>query len=134
VEDEMSYRTFRIIQAFIGMALGAIVGGFTASGNWIIPLVGIMASLIIMMFLRRRIREVVVDERTRIIAGKAASLTITSGTMIMAVSGIIMYIVGRDSAQGLQWGGLTLLYAACGLMVINALANVYYKEKYSGQE
>ena len=130
----MRYKTYRMIQVFNGMVLGFLFGGFATSEYWIIPLAALPISLILMLFLRRLIKEVVADERTQVIAGKAARLTLTTGTMILAVIGIIMYIFGRDTSQGLQWSGLSLCYAALGLMVFHAMAGIYYKGKYSGQE
>jgi uncharacterized membrane protein len=128
----MSYKTFRMIQAFFGMALGGIMGASIAMSNWIIPVVAVVISLVVMMVLRKRIREIVADERTYNIAGKASRLTLQIFAVGMALAGVILLAVSRDSSSTIGQIAVTLCFATCALLVINALVYTYYNRKHGG--
>jgi uncharacterized membrane protein len=129
----MNYKTFRMIQALNGVLLGGIMGASLALGNWIIPVAAVIISLAVMMILRRRVKEIVADERTYAIAEKAARLTFQIVAIGMAIIGAILLGVSRSEVTGLTQTGFTLLYATCALLVINYFAYYYYSRKMGGR-
>jgi uncharacterized membrane protein len=129
----MSYRTYRKIQAINGLVLGGIIGASAGLGNWIIPLCAIIISISLMMVLRRRVKEIVVDERTYTIAEKAARITVSIGVIGMAAIGAILLLVSHIESIGLTQAGFALIYAACALLIINYVAYYYYSKRLSGR-
>jgi uncharacterized membrane protein len=129
----MSYNTYRKWQAVSGMVIGGVTGASVAMDNWIVPVVTIIICISIMTFLRRRVKEIVADERTFAVAGKAARLTMLIGIFGMVIIGAIFIFVGRDSAPELTQLGFTLVYAACAFLVINYIAYYYYNNKLGGK-
>jgi uncharacterized membrane protein len=129
----MSYKTFRMIQALNGLLLGGIMGVSLAIGNWIIPIAAVIISLSILMILRRRVKEVITDERNYTIAEKAARLTVQIVGIGMAIIGAILLGVSRSETTGLAQTGFTLLYATCALLVVNYFAYYYYSRKLGGR-
>ena len=129
----MSYKTFRMIQAFFGMALGGIMGASISQGNWIIPVVAVVISLVIMMVLRRSIKEIVADERTYDIAGKASRLTLQIVAVGMSLAGAVLLAISRDSSSTMGQIAITLCYATCALLVINYIAYYFYSRRLGGR-
>ncbi len=129
----MSYKTFRTIQAFTGMALGGIMGASISQGNWIVPVIAVIISILIITILRRKVKEIVTDERTYDIAGKASLLTLQIVAVGMALAGAILLAISRDSSSTMGQIAITLCYATCALLVINALTYTYYNRKYGGE-
>jgi uncharacterized membrane protein len=129
----MSYKTYRMWQAIMGMAMGAVTAACVALGLWIAPIPVLFAGLIIIIILRRRVKEIVSDERTYSIAEKAARMTFQVATIGLAFVGIILLSLSHvEESNGLTQAGFALEYAACALMIINTLAYNYYSRKLGG--
>lgn len=129
----MSFRTFRMWQAFMGMIIGGVMGASLGMGNWIIPIFTIIIGISIMMVLRRRVKEIVADERNYAIAAKAARLTLQIVTIGMAVVGAILLAVSHGDSAVLTQIGFGLEYATCALLVINYITYYYYNRKMGGR-
>jgi uncharacterized membrane protein len=120
-------------QGFIGMAIGAIGGASIALGQWPIFVAAIVLGTLLMVFLRRRVTDIVDDERTRAVAGQAARLTVQAVAFVMAVTGAVLLAISNGEKQALTWAGFALEYATCGLLVINYIAYYYYNKKLGGK-
>jgi uncharacterized membrane protein len=129
----MRYITFRKWQAIIGMIIGGITGASVAMGNWIIPVFTIIICILIMMVLRRKVQEIVNDERTYAIAEKAARLTLQIMIFGMAITGAILLVISHGKYQAMTQAGFALEYATCALLIINYLAYYYYSKKLGGR-
>lgn len=128
----MSYKTFRMWQAFMGMIIGGVVGASVGMGNWIVPILTILTCMLIMLILRRRVKEVYADERTYTIAYKAARLTLSVAAIGMALVGAVFLAASRGNSPSLAQAGYALEYATCGLLLINYFAYIYYNKKLGG--
>jgi uncharacterized membrane protein len=129
----MSYNTFRKWQAIMGMIIGGVTGASVGLGNWIAPIITIIICISVMMVLRRRVKEIVADERTSTVAEKAARLTLQVVAIGMAIIGAIFLIIGRGESSTLTQTGFALEYATCALLVINYIAYHYYNKKLGGR-
>jgi uncharacterized membrane protein len=129
----MNYKTFRLVQGFIALILGGTFAVSILLENWIVPLVAIAAAILVEIIIRRRMKEIINDERTYTIAGKASRLTLQIGTLAMGLTGIIMFIISHDTSRAMGWSAITLCDATCGLIIIHGLANIYYRVKLGGR-
>lgn len=130
----MSFKTFTTIRIFIIIIMAGLIGWATTSGNAWIPIPVIIAALVILLLFRKRVKEVVVDERVYSIAEKASYLAFRIFGIAAAVIGATLVAIGWDSSSDLYKIGLTLAYAVCGLLVIYYIAYLYYNRKYSGKK
>jgi uncharacterized membrane protein len=130
----MSNKTFRTWQAIIGMIIGVTTGASVAAGIWIIPIPVIFIGMLIVIFLRRRVKEIVADERTFTIAQKASRLTLQIAIIGMAAMGIILFSLSHGESPVLTQTGFAFEYSACVLLIINTLAYNYYSRKLGGKE
>ncbi len=130
----MSYKTFRTWRTVITAVIAAAAAVAVGLGNVFILAAAVVIGAVLLVVLRRRVAEVVFDERTYTIAYKAARLTLGAGGVAMAFVGAILLALARqDFASARAQVGLTLEYATCGLLVINYLAYIYYSRKLGGK-
>jgi uncharacterized membrane protein len=128
----MSYRTYRMMRAFLGVIIGGVTGASVTMDNWIIPIPTIIIAIVINVILRRRVKEIVSDERTYAIAEKAARFTLSIGVIGMAVLGAIFLMVSRNEIDAMTQVGFAMEYAACSLLLISSFAYIYYSKKLGG--
>jgi uncharacterized membrane protein len=130
----MNFKQFTAIRIFILIIMVGLISWAIVSGNAWIPIPVIIAALVIQLFVRRRVKEVVVDERVYSIAEKASLVAFRIFGIAAAVIGATLVALGWQSASDLYKIGLTLAYAVCGLLVIYYIAYIYYNRKYSGKK
>jgi uncharacterized membrane protein len=117
------------------LAVAAIVIAVSAAfGNVCGVLLAVAIGMLVLFLLRRMVKDVVRDERTETIGHKAAQLTLFVIGIGMPVIGAVLVAIGWDDpASSLRPIGDGLLYATCGLLVINALAHTYFGIKFGGK-
>ena len=124
----MPKKTFSIYKIIAIIIVTIIVGISINFGNWYLPVIAIIASWLFLYSSRKRVKEVIADERDYIIAGKASALAMNTYLMLSSIIGIILYSVGRESAVLFNIA-LTLLYSACFLMVLYVVLFKMYEKK-----
>jgi uncharacterized membrane protein len=130
----MSYKTFRIWQRVIAAIIAAVIAFSVVDGNSIAPIPTVIVAMAIIIILRRRVKEVVADERAHAIAGKASRLTMQITGIAMAAAGGTLLAMSRGSGEPmLGYIGYTLCYATCALLIINYIAYYYYSRKLGGR-
>ena len=117
----------------MGMIIGGVTGGFLGTGNWIVILITIIICISILLFLRTRVKEIINDERTYTIAGKAARLTLQIVAIGMAIIGVILLIISHGESSALTRIGFPLEFATCALLIINYITYYYYNRKLGGK-
>jgi uncharacterized membrane protein len=129
----MNYKTYRTWCGILGGIMGAIFSISIIIGNWIIPVITVVTGIIILTILRRRVTEIVTDERTFSVAGKAARLTMQITIYAMTIIGVIIIAMNFNRSSTLIQVGLAFEYAVCALLIINSLAYTYYNRKLGGK-
>ncbi len=127
----MSYRTFRIIELAIVAGLASLTVYAVSGGIAWLPAPAVVIALVLMLWLRRRIKEVVSDERNETIANKAARLTFIAATLIMVSGGVTLSALSQ-SRPDLETYANMLVFGAGGLMIIYLFATLYYSGRMGG--
>ncbi|MCX7912916.1 MAG: DUF2178 domain-containing protein [Dehalococcoidales bacterium] len=102
------------------------------SGNLLVVVPVFAVTFAVLLFLRRRVTEVIADERTYTVAGKAARATIQIASLGMVLAGIVLLAMRKSPSTPLGQTATTLLYVTCGLLLLNSLAFFYYNRKTGG--
>jgi uncharacterized membrane protein len=130
----MSIKTYRNWRLALIAIISALAAVSVIMGNAYILIAAVVIGMIVIFILRRRVKEVLYDERTCTIAYKAARLTVSVVGIGMAVAGAIFLAFNRDNLSSTPAQvGFALLYATCGLLVINQAAYTYYNRKLGGR-
>ena len=124
----MTKKAFSIYRIIAVSIVTIIVSIFINYGNWYLPVISIMASWLFLYTLRRRVKEVIADERDYIIAGKASGLAMKIYISFSVIIGLILYSTGKEN-EILFNIATTLLYSACFLMIFYAVLFKIYERK-----
>ncbi len=124
----MTKKAFSIYKIIAVIIVTIIVSVSINYGNWYLPVISIMASWLFLYTLRRRVKEVIADERDYIIAGKASGLAMKIYISFSVIIGLILYSTGKEN-EILFNIATTLLYSACFLMIFYAVLFKIYERK-----
>jgi uncharacterized membrane protein len=127
----MSYKTFRIIELGIIVILVSLITFAVSDGVAWIPLPAAVIAVAGLYLLRRRIKEVITDERTETIGNKAARFTFFTGTLIMAFGGATLGAFSHNYPN-LQPYANALVFSGGVLMGIYIFASLFYSGKMGG--
>ena len=127
IKTYRNWRTVILVLACAAAALGV------ATENVCTVLLAVAAGMLLMFVLRRRVNDVIQDERTYTIAYKAAQMTVFIMGIGMALTGAIMVGLNWDNNSGLRQAGDALLYGTCALLLVNRIAYIIYSYKYGGK-
>jgi uncharacterized membrane protein len=124
----MDKKTFDMINALVASSLAAVVAISVIRQNFVVPAIAALVALVIMFAVRRRVSEVMKDERDVGIAGDAARLTIT---IVVAGSAILAFVfmVLRAGNPMFEILGQTLAYSACFTMILQSALFAWLSKK-----
>jgi len=130
----MSYNQNRLIRLLLLIVMSILGGWAIVSDNWIflIPIAVVLG--VVPFLLRKRIKEIIVDERVNTIARRASRLTFVVFVILAVVTGSVLIYLGKEDHDLTFNIGLTLNFAACALMLFYWAAYFYYNRKLGGKE
>lgn len=124
----MTEKTMKSYRLALAVILALIVGWAVNRGNIVAPIIAIVAALILVFILRKKVTDIVVDERVTHIRQKASRATISVFAVGAALLSIIFTVLTRDN-PALFGAGQTLAYAACAMLILDSLFYYYYNKK-----
>jgi uncharacterized membrane protein len=123
----MTLKKYQRIKLIIVFFLALIISQGLVLKNFMVPLASMVVASLVLFFLRRRVKEVVADERDYALAGKAAILAVQIFSWIGAILMFVFYGL-QDYNPAYGPVGMTLAFAICGLMIIYTLVFYYYRK------
>lgn len=93
--------------------------------NYLIPITVLAVSSLVLLYLRRTVKEIIADERDYATGGKAALLAIQIYSWLAVVSMFIFYAL-RDINPAYEPIGMTLAFSTCILMLTYAVIFRYF--------
>jgi uncharacterized membrane protein len=130
----MSNRQFTVIKIIVAVVLGVTAAWAATSGNIPILITAMVVFVAMLVLLRRRVKEITVDERVYTVAYRATRLAYMVFVVIAVIVGITLTHLAEDAADPRFYIGLTLDYSACALVVFYWLGYTYYNRKLGGKE
>ena len=125
--DVKSYRRYLALATTI---LAAIVAWSVIAQNMMVAVAGVSASMILLYLLRKRVKEVMIDERVHRISQMASRTTLQIFGWVSAASAFILIAFGRTISTGFEQAGYTLAYATCALLLLYSVFYKYYGSKF----
>ena len=130
----MSYGTFKLIRFVVVVILGVLVAWSAYQGNEWVPIPAVIAAIIILLLIRRSIKEIIVDERVYSVAYKASRLAFVVFGVGAVTIGATLLALGQSGSPELKPVGFTLCYGVCALVIVYNIAYVYHNRQLSGKE
>jgi uncharacterized membrane protein len=125
--DSKSYRRYLALATTI---LAAIVAWSVIAQNMMVAVAGVSATMILLYLLRKRVKEVMIDERVHRISQMASRTTLQVFGWVSAASAFILIAFGRTISTGFEQAGYTLAYATCALLLMYSVLYKYYGSKF----
>ncbi len=129
----MSYKTYRFWKLLVVIIIAILVGWAVPAGNAFIPIPAAVAGMVVLLIIRRGVREVVVDERTYDIANRASRAAFQIVTLAMVLIGATLVALGYGKYPEVEPVGFTLIYSATGLLIVYLVSYAYFNRKLGGK-
>jgi uncharacterized membrane protein len=129
----MIYKTYRFWKVLVVIVIAILVGWAVPSGNAFVPVPAAVAGMILLLFIRRGVKEVVVDERTYDIANRASRAAFQIVTPAMVLIGATLVALGYRDYPDIKPVGFALIYSACGFLLAYLLSYAYFNRKLGGR-
>ena len=116
----MTLKKYQQIKLAIVVLISIIFSQSIIFKNYLIPIATLVVSSLVLILLRRQVKEVMADERDYALAGKSASWTIQIYSWIAVIAMFVLYAF-RDLNPSYEPIAMTLAYSTCALMLIYSL-------------
>jgi len=123
----MTLKKYQKIKLALVVIISIIFSQSIVFKNFIIPIIVLIISSLILMILRRRVKEIVADERDYIVGGKSALLTIQVYSWAAAIFMFVLYAL-RDTNPSFEPIAITLAFSTCLLMILYSLIFRFYNQ------
>ncbi|MDD4987085.1 MAG: DUF2178 domain-containing protein [Dehalococcoidales bacterium] len=127
MDKQKLQRCRQVITVLVAILVGWSVATETIV---IIPLIGIAAGMITLYLLKRRVKEVMADERSYLISEKAARTALAIFAPAVVVVAVVLIVLGNSILPDYREAGTVLAYSACALMVAYHIAHLYHEKKH----
>ena len=128
----MDKETYNRIRAATGAVIGIIVAYSTIKNSWALATGAIILAIVILVVVKKRVDQVLYDERTKLVREKAANATLGIVTVGFAAIGLVLIETSFWGYPANQEYGYIFAYIALTIMAINGFFNWYYNERLGG--
>jgi len=125
---ELTLKQYNAIRLTIIIVLAMFISNMIALKNFLIPVILIVISSLLLMYLRKRVKGVLADERDYQIGGKAALLSIQIFSWISVLFMFLFYWLSQTNYY-YYFIALTLAFSVCGLMFLYSFIFRFYFKK-----
>jgi uncharacterized membrane protein len=128
----MDKETYNRIRAAVAALIGIIMAVSVLRNTWSLALGGVLLGMVVLIIAKRRVDQVLYDERTKIVREKAANATLGLVTVLLAVVGIGLIETSYWGYTANRELGYMMAFLANIILGVNALFNWYYKNQMGG--
>ncbi|MFA5127179.1 MAG: DUF2178 domain-containing protein [Patescibacteria group bacterium] len=116
----MSKKQYLICRLVVSFFTALLVASAITLGNYVIPLLVIIAGMVVLYTCRKKVQDVLVDERDYKIAGQASRYVLNAYCLIGAIITVVVFATSKDNAALMLLANF-LAYSICLIMIINSL-------------
>jgi len=124
----MTAKTFLVFRLIAAALIASVVSVSMVRGDYIVPLLTVLTFAILLYAMKKKVKDVIEDERDYAIAGKAARWAITIFAAIASLP-IIVLFSQRQADPVYEAVGSALAYSVCGLMLLYSLLFKYFQSR-----
>ena len=127
----MSYKNFKVARMLMAMFIAMTVSIAVSMENVLLAVSAVGIGMISMVLIKRSVKEVLVDEMVKTIAGKSALMAYSITVPVLAFLSLILMFSNLSTRGSEMYNlGITLSYVALFNMAAYSLAYYYYQKKY----
>lgn len=113
----MTLKKYQKIKLILVVLISIIFSQSIIYKNYLIPIITLIISSLVLMILRRRVKDVIADERDYLNAGKAAGWAIQVYSWFAVITMFALYCM-KDLNPTYEPVAMTLAFSTCFLMFI----------------
>ncbi|MFA6304197.1 MAG: DUF2178 domain-containing protein [Patescibacteria group bacterium] len=119
----MTLKSFTLVRTATAFVLAITISLFIVRGNFYLPLAAMAAAVVVLLFAKSKVKDVLYDERDLLLAGKAAMYSIKIYGLL-AASLVMVLLALKKGDPVWEPVGSALAYSVCFLLVLYSL---FYK-------
>ena len=128
----MDKETYNRIKAATAVGIGIITAISAIKNSWALATGGIILGMIVLIIAKKKVGEILYDERTKIVREKSANATISVVTVGFAAIGLGLIEISFWGNAANRDLGYIFAYIALIVMMINGIFNWYYNNQLGG--
>ena len=128
----MDKETYNRIRAVVATLVGITMAVSVIRNTWALALGGVLLGMVVLITAKKKVDDVLYDERTKIIREKAASATLGLVTVLLAVVGIGLIETSFWGYTANRELGYMMAFLANIILGVNAFFNWYYDNQLGG--
>ena len=128
----MDKETYNRIRAVVAALVGITMAVSVIRNTWALALGGVLLGMVVLITAKKKVDDVLYDERTKIVREKAASATLGLVTVLLAVVGIGLIETSFWGYTANRELGYMMAFLANIILGINAFFNWYYDNRLGG--
>jgi len=121
----MTLKQYQWVKLAVVVSVAVVFSQAVISKSFLIPIATLVIATLFLLYLRRKVTEIVADERDYATGGKAALLAMQIYAWGATLGMFTLYHF-RDYNPGFEPVAMTLAYSTCVLMFLYALIFRYY--------
>lgn len=120
----MTLKQYQRIKLVLVVVVAFVFSQSIILKNYFVPIGTLVVSSLLLLYLRKKVKEVINDERDFMIGGKSALVAIQIYSWISALSMFVLYAL-RDRNPAYEPIAMTLAFSTCILMILYSLIFKY---------
>jgi uncharacterized membrane protein len=128
----MDKETYNRIRAAVATLVGITMAVSVIRNTWALALGGVLLGMVVLITAKKKVDDVLYDERTKIVREKAASATLGLVTVLLAVVGIGLIETSFWGYAANRELGYMMAFLANIILGVNAFFNWYYNNQLGG--
>ena len=124
----MTLKQYTISRLSVVVLIAVAVSFLVVQNNYLLAIVVIVTGMAVMYSLKKRVKDVLADERDWHLAGKSAMITLNIYAIVTTFGGFGMLVLSSrypELKQTANW----LFYSVCALLLLNSSIFTYYRRR-----
>lgn len=128
----MNLKTYRQIRVLVALFLGFLISLAISLDNFMLAAIAVAAGAAVILLVKSKVKDVVVDERVQLIGDKAARAAYSILSLVLGIGSLLLVLFGRmkESNAYLEGLGYILAYLAIFSIMTYSAAFWYFDRKY----
>ncbi len=128
----MRLDTYKQFLRIVTVTMGLIIAVGVVLNNYVLPLAGLTACMLVIYVVRRRTTELDRDERTSMINQKSSQATLSVTIVSLSMAGLALIILSREGILPYEELGFQVAMLGLLVMALKAFFDWYYRSRYGG--
>lgn len=120
----MTLQQFNAARLIIALIVAAVVGQAVVQNKYMLAMAALFIAIILMRLFKRRVTEVIEDERDHEIAGRAALIAMKTFAICGSIVTLVLLSL-RQNYPAYEAAGSVLAYATCAILLLYSFVYNY---------